>query len=203
MRVQFTGTRPGVDSGRVVTDDDELRIDPADLEITKTVVSVDGEHRAGGEVVWTLTITNHGTDRAVNVNIEDRLERPDFAVITDTRFTRIPEGRQHTLTDLGSGIDAWIEYLDAGEIAVITLDGRLSQTLEVGMFVINHVTVGSDTPDPNTYNNSARSELMIRNRFQGSAARRLTRTGATAVVVPFALAAIGVGALLTNRRRAA
>ena len=197
----------GIESGREVTDTDNLLIDPADLEITKTVTSNDGEYRAGGAVTWTVTLTNHGPDRAQNVDIIDRLETPNLATITGARFSQVPAGRATRLSYTASGVDAWLEYVNAGETVIILIDGILAQDVSVGAVVINTVRVESDTPNYGTYSGSSTSRMVVR---QGPPAGpqlaitgpRLTQTGANLILGIIAIGVIGSGvALIATRRR--
>ena len=157
-------TGEGVNSSRIVHDVDNLIIDPADLEITKTVSSTDGEFRAGGQVFWTITVTNHGPDRAVNIKITDRLLDPASAAITSARFTQAPEGRATWLRHNNAGVDAWLDYLISGETAVIVVDGQLAGNLQAGDVVANVATVSSATGDPNPDNNTDTAELVVGER---------------------------------------
>jgi len=200
----------GVGSGRRVTDVDELLIDPVDLEIAKSVASNDGSYRAGSEVTWTVTVTNHGPDRAVNVDITDRLDNPNQATITGARLSQIPAARSSRLSYSQAGVDAWLEYLDAGESTVITISGVLSATLVADDVVINTARVASDTPNYGTYPDYATARLVVRGAPAPTPAAPvppgvLTQTGANLLLGLLALVVIvgGAGLLISKRRKAA
>jgi len=201
-----TITGEGISSGREVNDVDNLMIDPADLEITKTVRSDDGRYQAGGTVTWTVTVTNHGPDRAVNVDIEDRLDNPSDATITGAKFTQIPTGRQTRISYTTATVDAWLEYLENGETVVIEITGVLSRYLLPGDEVWNSARVLSDTPHPNPGHDEAVAKLPIRLAYSWAvrAAYRpqlhLTGAGPWLLLVGAPLLVGGVAMLVARKR---
>jgi len=166
----------GTMTQRQATASDHLTIDPADLEITKTVVSVDGEYRAGGAVLWTLTVTNHGPDPAQGVAISDRLVAFPQATITGASFTQLPEAVPNTTSFTPAGAEAWLAYLGVGETAIIEITGVLARDLRPGVTVSNTASVFSVTGDPDLTNNFATADLEIRAAYLTAAYRPVPTT---------------------------
>jgi len=192
----------GVESDRRVTDVDQLLIDPADLQITKTVTADAGEFRAGGLVTWEVTVTNHGPDRAKNIVITDRLDNPSQATVTGAHFSQLPTGRANRIGHTPDGADAWLEYLNAGETIVITLTGVLSKNLAAGTVVSNTARVSSDTPNYGTYPDYATARLVVVAAVASTPPGVLTRTGANLWLgIMAALVTAGGAGLLVAKRR--
>jgi uncharacterized repeat protein (TIGR01451 family) len=151
----------GYFTGKSVTASDELIIDPADLAITKFVISGESQFVAGGNVVWEITVTNNGPSRAVNIDVEDHLDSPTQATIKAAKIITAPIGRSATIGVSETGPVAWIEYLDVDELLVLRVSGTLASDLRHGTVVSNSAIVISDTADPNLVNNTATATLIV------------------------------------------
>ena len=154
-------TGSGIFTGESVTASDELIIDPADLEITKTVITRTNRFVAGDSVDWEIRVINHGPDRAVNVDIVDKLDGQDIATFNSARFSEAPKNRQKTVDLKDVRLDAWVEYLEAGELVVFRVSGTLASDLASGTVVSNTANVMADTADPNPANNTDTANLTI------------------------------------------
>ena len=127
----------------------EVTVEPgADLTLTKTV-SPD-RIIAGQRVIYTITAQNQGPGRAENVIIKDTaspyLMEAEYSV--DNGTTWLPWGGSYAVTSL-----------DAGENVEIFLRGRSEPSFTGTLH--NTASVSSDTPDPDTGNNTDDAEVTV------------------------------------------
>jgi uncharacterized repeat protein (TIGR01451 family) len=122
----------------------------ADLSITKTA-SPDPVN-PGGNLTYTITVTNLGPDSASDVNVTDKLPQGVTYQSHDTA-----KGAANNI----SGNITWsIGSLDSGESANLTI---LVTALETPGFIINTANVSGDQTDPNTGNNGAWTLTTVAN----------------------------------------
>ncbi len=128
-------------------DTEETLIDPADLELEKTVdrstVSL------GGTVTYTLTITNHGPDMATDVTVVDELPS-GLRLIKATPV-------QGSCSTTGQSLSCNVGTLDDQGSTSVTVE---AQTSSLGSLV-NHASVLSNEYDPNLANNTAEAAIFV------------------------------------------
>ena len=122
--------------------------DIADLEVIKTA-NVD-KVKVGDKIVWTITVINHGPDKATNVIVNDRVIAGEVTLISSevSKGYADPSDRIWEVGDL-----------EVGESAVWTI---VDQALTAGD-VINYVNVTSDTFDPNSSNDESSFLVEVSN----------------------------------------
>ena len=116
----------------------------ADLELIKTVSMK--KVKVGDKVVWTLTVINHGPNKAKNVVVYDYLTNVDFL------GSKSSKGSYDPLEGIWT-----IGTLKPGEKAVLKITVK---TLYTGTMV-NKAKVESDTPDPDESNNKDKASVKI------------------------------------------
>ncbi len=118
----------------------------ADLEITK-VANVD-KVKVGDKIVWTITVINHGPDKAVGVYVQDILDAGDVEFVSAE--PDVGEFDEETgMWDIGD--------MEVGETAKLIV---IFKALSEGD-AINYAEVISETPDPNPDNNDDSSTVEI------------------------------------------
>ena len=118
----------------------------ADLEVIK--VANKDKVKVGDKIVWTITVINHGPDKAVGVYVQDILDAGDAVLISGT-----PDVGEF---DVDTGI--WdIGDMEAGDTATLTVVFRALSEGEV----VNYAEVISETPDPNPDNNQDSSTVEV------------------------------------------
>lgn len=132
-------------------DNETVSVEPeADVSITKTVSNT--RPKKGDLIVWTIKVTNHGPDTAVDVVVTEQL--PD-----GLHLTRV-EGSKGSYDN---GI--WkVGNLTNGQSATLTLTTRV---LASSGTIRNIVVSNSSTYDPNETNNND-TEIVIVNDTDGS-----------------------------------
>jgi len=125
------------------------------------VVSKSGDEAValGGQITYSLTVYNAGPDDAVNVVLSDAL--PAHTSFVDAS------------TNTGSvSFDGTVLTVNVGTLAfdataTATLIVRVDQDTPRGTNISNTVSGTSDTPDPETSNNSATAETAVTGPFGG------------------------------------
>ena len=125
------------------------------------VVSKSGDEAValGGQITYNLTVYNAGPDDAVNVVLTDAL--PAHTSFVDAS------------TNTGSvSFDGTVLTVNVGTLAfdttaTATLVVRVDQDTPRGTNISNTVSGTSDTPDPETSNNSATAETAVTGPFGG------------------------------------
>jgi uncharacterized repeat protein (TIGR01451 family) len=102
-----------------------------------------------GDIVYTITVTNHGPSAAVNALLSDTL--PAETVLVSQSQTG---GPAFTLSSSSSGINDTIASLPAGATATFTVTAQIS-FMAGSAPLSNTATIASSTTDPNPANNSA------------------------------------------------
>ena len=118
----------------------------ADLEIIK--VANKDKVKVGDKIIWTITVINHGPDKAVGVYVKDILKAGDAMLISGDTNTG--------LFDVNTGI-WYIGNMEAGETVTLTVAFRALSAGEA----VNYAEVNSSTPDPNPDNNKDSSTVVI------------------------------------------
>ena len=122
----------------------------ADLEVTITnnfEESGDVCHN-GDEIVWTITVTNHGPDDAINTILKDVL--PDGVVYVSHDNANGTYDNESAVWTIGD--------LPVGETVTLTIVTKANTTNDT---VYRNVSVSSDTYDPNLSNNYDNSSVEI------------------------------------------
>ena len=152
-------------TGAVITNVAEVTSDTPDYDLTNNVdnATVDSDHEAdlaivkvvsdstpkvGDVITWTITVTNKGPERAVDVVVHDKL----------------PDGLVY-ISDDSNG-----KYDDVSGVWTIgTLQNNTSVTLNIlslvnitNAIITNVALVDSDTHDPDETNNRANDTIFIR-----------------------------------------
>ena len=118
----------------------------ADLEIIKEANK--DKVKVGDKIIWTITVINHGPDKAVGVYVKDILKAGDAMLISGDTNTG--------LFDVNTGI-WYIGNMEAGETVTLTVAFRALSAGEA----VNYAEVNSSTPDPNPDNNKDSSTVVI------------------------------------------
>ena len=104
--------------------------------------------RIGDTIIWTITVTNNGPNRAVNVIVTDRIISGSVEFIS----AKASKGYFNPSTFI------WlIDDLEVGETAVLQL---VCKALSSGI-IINYVNVTSDADDPNMDNNEDNATVEV------------------------------------------
>ena len=121
----------------------------ADLEVTITNNFEEAGTSAhkGDEVVWTITVTNHGPDDAINTILKDILPEGLVYVSDDSNGTYDNETAVWTIGDL-----------PVGETVTLTIKTIANTT---NATIYRNVSVSSDTYDPDLSNNKDDSSVNV------------------------------------------
>ena len=132
-------------------DNDTVEIPPeADLEVTITnnfEESGTSAHK-GDEVVWTITVTNHGPDDAINTILKDIL--PDGIVYVSHENANGTYDNETAVWTIGD--------LPVGETVTLTIKTIVNTTKTT---INRNVSVSSDTYDPDLSNNKDDSSVDV------------------------------------------
>ena len=131
-------------------DNSSLDIPPeADLEVTITnnFEQEGTPAHNGDEVIWTITVTNHGPDDAINTILKDVLPDGLVYVSDDSEGSYDNETAVWTIGDL-----------PVGETVTLTIRTLANAT---NVTVYRNVSVSSDTYDPDLSNNYDNSSVEI------------------------------------------
>ena len=119
-------------------DNSSIDVEPeADLEVT-VVVSNSTPHK-GDNITWTITVTNHGPDTAINTTLFNDLPDGVVYISDDSNGTFDPDTGIWTIGDLPVG--------DTVTFVITTMVNTTNATL------VDSANVSSDTYDPNMDNN--------------------------------------------------
>jgi uncharacterized repeat protein (TIGR01451 family)/LPXTG-motif cell wall-anchored protein len=209
--VAVVTAKTALDPGTVSTaKDDETTpvVRSADLTIDKSVSKTTAA--IGEEFDWVLDVTNHGPDTATNVAIHDAMPAA-FQVKTVT-----PTGA--SCTNTASSVDCTIASLANGGTAKVVGHVVVVATATTGA-TSNTATVGSDTADPNSADNSDTASISVTpatasqapvppaSGGSNSGSPSLPRTGNGSLGAPLTLAGLllagGMFSLVIARRRRA
>ena len=118
----------------------------ADLELIKKA-NVD-KVKVGDKIIWTITVINHGPDKAIGVYVQDILDAGDVEFVSAE--PDVGEFDEETgMWDIGD--------MEVGQTAkLIVIFNALSEG-----DAINYAEVISETPDPNPDNNDDSSTVEI------------------------------------------
>ncbi len=115
---------------------------------------------AGGQITYTVTVTNNGPSAQSNVTLTDSLS----ANTTDAGLA-MPGGwgGWSATTPFGDGgtVTAWIASLASGASATFTLTVQVNNSTPAGTAISNTASVGPLTGDPNPANNSATVSTLV------------------------------------------
>jgi uncharacterized repeat protein (TIGR01451 family) len=135
-------------------------VDPADLSITKS--DSPDPVTAGGQLTYTIQVTNGGPDTAVNVVVTDELPSDiNFDSATSTVGSCGNQGGKVTC-NLGD--------LANGATATVTIKATVKNNAPPQ--VSNTASVSSDTADPQSNNNSDTETTTAKEKAEGPAVRQ-------------------------------
>ena len=124
----------------------------ADVALRKTA---EPSAPAPGELVtWTLTATNDGPSRSEQVQIFDTL--PSGVTIEGE-----PTTSAGTCTVADTEVRCVVDALDPGESVQVTVVGKLDSRLAGGEILTNRASTISNTPDPDTTNDSDSVDVVV------------------------------------------
>ncbi|WP_292746304.1 DUF11 domain-containing protein [Methanobrevibacter sp.] len=119
----------------------------ADLEVTITNDHETEPCHNGDEVVWTIVVTNHGPDGAINTVLKDILPDGLIYVSDDSQGTYDNESAVWTIGDL-----------PVGDTVTLTIKTKVNTS---NATITKDVSVSSDTYDPNLSNNKDKSSVDV------------------------------------------
>jgi uncharacterized repeat protein (TIGR01451 family) len=125
------------------------------------VVSKSGDEAValGGQIIYSLTVYNAGPDDAVNIVLTDALPAHTSFVDASTNTGSVSFDGTTLTVNIGT--------LAFDSTAVATLVVRVDQNTPRGTIISNTVSGSSDTPDPETSNNSATAFTAVTGPFPG------------------------------------
>jgi uncharacterized repeat protein (TIGR01451 family) len=125
------------------------------------VVSKSGDEAValGGQIAYSLTVYNAGPDDAVNIVLTDALPAHTSFVDASTNTGSVSFDGTTLTVNIGT--------LAFDSTAVATLVVRVDQNTPRGTIISNTVSGSSDTPDPETSNNSATAFTAVTGPFPG------------------------------------
>ena len=143
------------DDGKPVTDTDSEVVTisgplSADLAIVKTATP--SPIGAGGEITWTLTVTNNGPGTALNVEVGDIMP----STVTVTKVS----SAQFSCSNTSNVITCKKASMAVGETGTVTIVTNVPAN-SAGGTVTNVGTVESDTRDDNLSNNSDNASVDV------------------------------------------
>ncbi|MCP4661284.1 MAG: DUF11 domain-containing protein, partial [bacterium] len=141
----------------------------ADLELGK---SAPVEVHAGEELVYTVTVTNHGPADATGVELVDTL--PDGVV-----FQSAADGCVHDGSPRGGAVTCTVGNVASGTAIGRTITVLVSSAV-VGLITNSATATTGDQPDADPANNTASADTTVR----VSADLRVTKTDNRTTVVP-------------------
>src|SRR5258708_15779353 len=139
---------PENDSSTITT-----TVSSADLAVTKTGPAT---VTAGQNISYTITITNNGPDPANNAHFTDNLP-PQTSFVSIVQNT----GPAATCSSSPTSVGCSWPTLANGATASFPLTPAVPNSVPNGATLTNTVTVGSDSSDPNSGNNTAMSSATV------------------------------------------
>ena len=122
----------------------------ADLAVTKT--TPESNTRAGEELIYTISLTNHGPDDADEVVVTDTL--PSHISFVSANENGLYDPLTHTVR--------WtFGYLVPNETIVMEITTRVDSETPMGTILRNMVYASTTTTDPNPDNNRAFAEVEV------------------------------------------
>jgi uncharacterized repeat protein (TIGR01451 family) len=128
----------------------------ADLTVTK---SGDDTAPVGGQISYSVVVTNGGPDSATNVILTD-------AIPEHTTFVNASVSQGTVMFD-GTTITASFGTIAAFESASLSLTVQVNTNTPRGTVISNTASATSDTPDPNPDDNSATFDTVVTGPFIG------------------------------------
>src|ERR1044072_1974584 len=113
----------------------------------------------GGQITYSLSVYNAGPDDAVNIVLTDALPAHTSFVNASTNTGSVSFDGKTLTVNVGT--------LPFDATAVVTLVVQVDQSTLRGTTISNTVTGTSDTPDPDTSNNSATAFTVVTGSFSG------------------------------------
>jgi uncharacterized repeat protein (TIGR01451 family) len=176
---------PGPNTSTVITN-----VTPqADLAITKAVSSA--TETPGGDLVYTLVVTNNGPSSATNVTVSDPLP----STVTYNSDTDNGSFNASTNTDTFS-----LGTLTAGQSVTISIDTTVNFSAPDGPLT-NTATVSSPTSDPNPGNNTASATTTVNDVLSNISGIVYVDPNNTGVYVSSDKVLAGVTVFLTGTNR--
>jgi uncharacterized repeat protein (TIGR01451 family) len=156
LDIEAVGTDRDSGAGIVMAYEGLAAISSADLSISKS--DSPDPVVAGTNLTYSITVNNNGTDRAVDVSMNDTLP----AGTTFVSFSS-PAGWSSTTPAVGAtgAVTATKTFMDNGDSAAFTLVVRVSSAVAEGTLLSNTAAVSSPVTDPDTNNNSATAVTAV------------------------------------------
>lgn len=153
----FTGN--GVPFGRPFANHDPIFFNvcvapTADLSVTKTA-SPDPV-TTGGDLTYTVTVTNNGPDPATSVTVTDNLP-------PETTFVSCSSTGGGVCGGSGNNRTVTFALLPSGASETITFVANVNCSVADGTVISNTATVSSSTPDPDPNNDSSTATATASN----------------------------------------
>ena len=146
IAVVTTDTNDTNDSNNEDNDTIDVPADPkADLEVIKFVSNKNP--RFGETITWTVTVTNHGPDTAVDAYVIDKLPKGLIYQTDDSQGKYNPDTGYWTIGNLTNGARAVLNIKTLVNITNAT--------------ITNVAVVNSSTPDNNTENNKGNNTTDV------------------------------------------
>jgi uncharacterized repeat protein (TIGR01451 family) len=141
------------DASRTLTQVVQVSSAPsADLAIDKT--DSKDPVKPGAKLVYTLTVRNNGPDAAQNITLVDTLDRTTTYVSTSA-----PKGWACTYAN--SKVTCTSVGLASGSTTTIKITVTVNKDAKVGKELVNNASVLSETPDPDSLNNSVVQKTLV------------------------------------------
>ncbi len=139
---------------------------PADLQVHKTG---DAVALAGGQVAYTVVVTNSGPAIATGVDLKDVL--PAGVTLGSARAVTPSQG---LCAPSPFGALCQFGNLALGQVVTVTLVGDVSSSLTAGQVLTNTAQVFGGNPDPNAANNVSTAQTTVSARADLSLVKTAT-----------------------------
>jgi uncharacterized repeat protein (TIGR01451 family) len=128
----------------------------ADISVNK---SGDPTAQLGGQISYSIVVTNGGPDNAANVIANDPIP-------ANTTFVNASVSQGTVMFD-GTTVTAQFGTINAFESASLSITVSVNNNTPRGTTISNTATASSDTPDPDPSNNSSTAETVVTGPFAG------------------------------------
>ena len=144
----FENTNPPITCDFTMTYNGTRQQSPLAADLSVTKVASAGSVNSGGQLTYTLTVTNNGPNPAQFVNVVDTLP-PGVSLVSSNGSIF----QCFTSSTGASSLTCLVDSMASGSSGTITI--VVSVTAPSGSTITNTATVSSSNFDPNTSNNTA------------------------------------------------